>query len=169
MAAPRLSRSTRIWLVIAAVAVALLAAAGGSYMAVNAGGSPAAVTTATPDATPTSPFITVTPPQATATVADPPLPSDTVTPDASLPPDFPPVQCGGPRYHLNIQKLRDHPNLAGAVVTEINQDTVRIDIDGVDFLITGWGGSLSFGGYAPSSDELFEQVVSAAHAVRYEC
>jgi hypothetical protein len=177
MAASRLSRSTRVWLVIAVGAVALLIAAGGSYVAVNAGGSPAAVTTETPETTlvPASPSPTLEPPLATGTppaavTATPPTEG---TPTSSFP--SPGISCpdGAPHYHVNIEKfqeeLRQQAGLEDAVVTEVDLDTVRVEFQGMELTLTGWGESSTIGGTGDPSRELFERFVAAIDAVLFAC
>lgn len=162
------------------VAVGLVTAAlgGGVYFLAQAGAADDERVFVAGTATAAETPVTQTPPAATGTSAPPTQPptqapppvSPSPTRDYSLPPDFPPVDCGGPRYHLNIEKLQAHPNLAGAVITEMDLDTVRIEIEGQEFTVTGWGGDVGIGGAGPEpSQGLFERVVAAIDAVRFEC
>jgi hypothetical protein len=79
------------------------------------------------------------------------------------------VDCGGPRHRLNVDKLRAQPQLADAAVTVVDDDTVQIDIQGVQFVVNGWGQSSSIGESEGAPDHLFDQVVAAIDAVLFEC
>ena len=154
------------------VGVYFLAQAGGAddqpvFVAgtATAGGDPPTYTPGV--ATGTLPAPSATPPAAST---QPPPISPSPTRDFSLPADFPPVDCGGPRYHLSIEKLQAHPNLAAAVITEVDLDTIRIEIQGAEFLITGWAGDFTIGWAGPEpGQELLEQVAVAVESVLFEC
>ena len=161
-------RPQRPWLLIAAV-VALLAIGGGSYVAVNAGSSLAPAPTATPTATAPAERATATatptePPASTAT-SEPP--TATATPQVSLNPG---IDCPKrTHFHLNIDNLAARPGLAAAVVTEIDDRRVRLELEGVEFIIDGWGEAVGLAWRGDPSDELRERVQLALDAVRYEC
>ncbi len=161
-------RPLRPWLLIAAV-VALLAIGGGSYVAVNAGSSPAPVPTATPTATATAERATATP-----TPTEPPAATATSVPPAATPTEIlnvhPRIDCPKrTNIHVNIDKLAAQPGLEGAVITEIDDRSVRIEIEGIELIITGWGEVVGLGGPGDPSSELRERIHLAIDAVAYEC
>jgi hypothetical protein len=154
------------WLLVPVAAGALTFACG-----VNTGDStqlPLAETAATQ--APTATWTAMpTPPPATPTLP-PGSSGEAAAPTATPLSPKPDIDCPGPpRYHLSIEKLQAQPGLAGAIITEVDIDTIRIDIQGVYFLFTGWGEHSSIGGSGTTNDQLFEQVVSALDAVLFEC
>jgi hypothetical protein len=112
-------------------------------------------------ATPTPPPATPTPPAGSSGEAAAP----TATPLSPKPA----IDCKGPRYRLNIEKLQAQPTLAGTTITEVDIDTVRIDLAGFEYDITGWGEFIDIGGTGGGGDELFHQIAAAVDAVAYEC
>ena len=154
--------------VLALVVLTVMFALGGALLAAACGG----------DSTEPEPTIATITPQSTAAPTatqepvptDPPAPTATPQPPARTATFAPGPTCPPRTYnHVNIDLLRLQPGLAGAVITEINDSTVRIVLQGVEFDITGRGTLVGFGGRGDPSDELFEQVVGAVDAVRYQC
>jgi hypothetical protein len=166
--------SRLVWIAIASV-VGLLVAGFATYFAVNAGdssgGAPTVQQTTTTELSTTPPPLTEPPTETAPAPTEgptPPSPSPTATFDSNLPPDLPPEYCDPPRTHLNVEKLRAQPNLTGAVITEVDLDTVRVEIKGVEMFVNGWGGLVGFDSNG-ATDQLFEQVATAVNAVRFEC
>ena len=71
--------------------------------------------------------------------------------------------------HLNIDLLRLQPGMADAVISEIDSNSIRVVLQGVEFIITGRGKLIGIGGSGDPSAELFEQVALAIDAVAFEC
>lgn len=165
------------FLKVALVAVSIGGLSAGAYYAyqIGPGGSDGSSVQAAPTISATE-----SPTQAPATpspTAEPPTP----TPTSTLEPTALPtptqsfsVDLGGecPKRmhgHLNIELLRADSQLTGAVISEIDTYSVRIEIEGIDFIITGWGEDIDIGLHGNPSDDLFERVVSAMDAVNFEC
>ena len=101
---------------------------------------------ATVSASPTTPPATLTP--TTEPTAVPPTRSPTAT---ALPPapTQPPAATVDPdcaqrtHNHLNIDKLAAQPTMADAVITELDDDSIRIIFEGVEVIVSGIGSSLA--------------------------
>jgi hypothetical protein len=170
----RLPKSAPVWAALAA-ALLLIAAGAGSYVVVSAGGGAGATPTREPStatATATAVETAGTPAASGTATSLPPTSQPSAEPTSTSGPIHPGITCGDgePRYHLNIEKLQAHPNLTGAEITEVDLDTIRIDIEGIEIFVTGWGeAGLAIAGYDPIPDDLFAQVALALDAVQYEC
>jgi hypothetical protein len=90
----------------------------------------------------------------------------TNTPRPSLNPK---VDCGGPRYRLNVDKLGEQPSMAGAELSVVDEYSVRIVLQGEEFIITGWGEVVDIGGPGNPKPELLHLLSSAIDAVLFEC
>ena len=127
--------------------------------------------TASPTATQTTPTPTAEP-----TIAPPtPSPSATTVPTLPPPATQPPAPtvdpaCAARDYnHLNIERLRAEPGLEEAAISEINAYNVRIEIEGIEFIITGWGEDMGIGGWGQPSDELMSIVQRAVDELTFVC
>lgn len=123
---------------------------------------------------------TVSPTAAVATsapTAEPPTPPPTSTSVPSALPTAtqffsaaPDIGCPKRMHnHLNTEKLRADSRLTGAVVSEIDISRVRIEIEGVEFIIIGWGEDVGIGGYGNPSEDLMLRVQLAVDALTFEC
>ena len=98
------------------------------------------------DGTEPEPTIATITPESTAAptvTAAPQPPAATATPQPPAPTATDP-SVGCPKRtnnHLNIDKLRLQPGMTGAVVTEIDDREIRIVLQGVEFIISGWASS----------------------------
>ena len=125
--------------------------------------------TASPTATQETPTATAEP-----TIV-PPTPSPSATAVPTLPPPATEVPSPTPdpacaardHNHLNIEKLAAQPNMIGAVITEIDDDTIRIVFEGVEVIVEGSGNLLTFSGKLTREQQT--RVVTAIDAVLYEC
>ncbi len=133
---------------------------------------------ATAPASPTAPQATLTP----TTEAPTPQPTPSPLPSATSVPTLPPTQpppteaptvdpdCAKRTHnHLNIDKLRLDPRMNGATITEVDDRTIQIEIDGLLFTVDGWGEVMIIGIPRGVSDSLDSQITGAAEALRYEC
>ena len=105
---------------------------------------------ATVSVSPTAPLATLTP--TTEPTVAPPTPLPSVT---ALPPTLPPAPTQPPaatvdpdcaqrtHNHLNIDKLAAQPTMADAVITELDDDSIRIIFEGVEVIVSGLGSSLA--------------------------
>ena len=166
------------FLKVAAVAVVTGGFAGGIYWAVQISESEgsSAFGQAVPSAT-----VTIAPQGTAAPTAtpQPPLPTDppayTATPKPPQPPAptamFTPKPTCPPRTnnHLNMDLMRLQPGLTDAVISEIDDNRIRIVVQGVEFIITGVGKLVGLGGTGDPSSELRTQMWRAVDAVRYQC
>ncbi|MCH8008352.1 MAG: hypothetical protein IIC91_05755 [Chloroflexi bacterium] len=53
------------------------------------------------------------------------------------------------------------------MTSEIDDDTIRIDVEGIEVIVRGWGEVVTFHG--DSNNEQLTRFVHAVDAVRYEC
>ncbi len=156
------------------LALMVLLALGGALLAAACGESEGSSAFGQAETTLT---VTITPQSTAAPTAtqepvptDPPAPTATPQPPAPTATYTPKPTCPPRTYnHVNIDLLRLQPGMTGAVITEIDDNKIRIVLQGVEFDITGRGTLVGFGGRGDPSDELFEQVVGAIDAVRYQC
>ena len=138
-----------------------------------AGAASGAATGATAAASPTA---LLSPPTPTA---EPPTPQPTPAASA-LPPTQPPPQAEAPpaptpdpacaardHNHLNIEKLRDQPTMADAVITEVDDDSIRIIFEGVEVIVSGIGSSLAI--RTNLANERLAPLTRAIDAVANEC
>ena len=124
---------------------------------------------ASPTASPPTPAPTAEPAAAQPTaqptstselvLLPPPTQFPSVTPD--------PACLTRDHNHLNIDKLAAHPNMAGAVITEIDDDSIRIVFEGVEVIVEGSGKLLTFSGKLTREQQT--RVVTAIDTVLYEC
>ena len=72
-------------------------------------------------------------------------------------------------HHLNIERLQAQPGMEEAVITEIDENEISLELRGIELVISGWGKLIGIGGPGDPSNELLEQIGMAIDAVRYEC
>ncbi len=169
MAGRRIGSIAKRWpllavLLIAAVAVACSGGEDGSPTP-----EPSATTTATAEATPTE-VATSTPtvlPSPTSTsvlpvVLPPPLPSPTTQVQSIVPPNG----CSG-HSHVAIELLAAQPGMEEAVITEVNDSSIRVELFDTEIIIIGTGDSIHI--HTDLSNDELDQISTAVDAVRYEC
>ena len=164
---------------VALVVVAVGGLTAGAYFTyqIGPGGSAGADVPAgaTEAASPTTTLETVTPTATAEPTIVPPTPSPSATAVPTLPPPATEVPSPTPdpacaardHNHLNIEKLAAQPNMIGAVITEIDDDTIRIVFEGVEVIVEGSGNLLTFSGKLTREQQT--RVVTAIDAVLYEC
>ena len=113
---------------------------------------------ASPTPTSESPLNGPTAPTATS---QPPAPAATFTPGPTCAPRT--------HNHLNIDLLRLQPGLEGAIITEIDDNSIRIVVQGVELIITGSGKLIGIGGPGDPSRELLVLLSRAIDAANYQC
>ncbi|MCH8026257.1 MAG: hypothetical protein IH866_05630 [Chloroflexi bacterium] len=123
-----------------------------------------AVPTVTQEPAPTerpAPTATPQPPAPTATPL-PPAPTTTYTPGPTCPPRT--------HRHLDIGTMRLQPGFTDAIITEIDADSIRIVVQGVELIITGSGKVIGIGGPGDPSRELLVLLSRAIDAANfYQC
>ena len=153
----------------------------GAYFAyqIGPGGSAGADAPAgaTEAASPTATLETVTPtaeptivpptPSPSATALSPTQPPPTTTQPPTPTPD--PACAARDHNHLNIDKLAAQPNLGDAIVTEVDDRAVRIELEGSEFIVQGWGEVVIIREPPSVDDELSALIGGAVDNVRYEC
>ena len=65
-----------------------------------------------------------------------------------------------------MDRLRLQPSLTDAVTSEIDDDTIRIDVEGIEVIVRGWGEVVTFHG--DLSNEQQTRILHAVDTVRYE-
>ena len=131
----------------------------------------------TPDTSPTVTPVAEATPTLAATLTPTPLPSPTAT---NVPPTIPPpsptqlqsfaprISCPGRTHqHLNIELLAAQPGMEDAVITEVDEHTIRVEVDGIDVVVRGWLKVMGFHGDL-TNDQL-DQISIAVDAVVSEC
>ena len=174
MAEHRIGYLPRRWLLLAVFVCSIVAVACSGGGGDNLTPEPTATMTPKIDvplpvaATPT---VTLTAlPSPTSTVVAPvalptPLPSPTQL--LSLAPQ---VSCPErTHHHLNIELLTAQPGMEGAVIMEIDDRSIRIELEGSEFLIEGWLKVVGIGEPPDVNESLSRRVGGAVDAVRYEC
>lgn len=167
MAERRIGLISKRWLLLAVLAFAVVAVAcnGGD------GESPTpepSVTTTTTD----EPTLTVLP---TLTPTALPSPTSTSVPPVALPAPLPsPTQIQSiapqitcPTSHLNIELLGAQPGMEEAVITEVADSSIRVELFDNEIIIIGTGDSIHI--HADLSNDELDQISTAVDAVRYEC
>ena len=125
-------------------------------------------------ASPTASQETLTPTAEPTTT--PPTPSPTSEPTLPPTPTQPPTPTVDPacaergHNHLNIDLLSADSGLVGAVISEIDEYSVRIEIEGAELVITGWGEDIGIGRRTSNiGADLMERVVNAIDAANFVC
>ena len=107
-------------------------------------------------------------------IAEPPTPTPTSTLEPTVLPTAtqnltqPVDECPKrTNNHLNIDKLSLQPGMTDATITEIDQNSIRIEFDGVEAIVRGRSGVLGIHGDL-SNDQL-DRLSLAIDAVLNEC
>ena len=126
-----------------------------------------------------SPTALLLPPTPTAEPPTPqPTPAATALPPTQPPPtptqvvfsSGPNIECPNRSHnHLNIDKLRADARLVGAVISEIDEFKILIEIEGVEFTFIGWGENTSILIRGDPTGDLSERVGLATDDVNFEC
>jgi hypothetical protein len=65
--------------------------------------------------------------------------------------------------------LRAQPGIADAVITEIDENSLLVEIQGIEIILDGWGSVVRIGGPGDPSNDLLDELLFAINGVRYEC
>lgn len=175
MAEPRFGNFPRRWPLLAVFVIAAVVAACGGDDA----GRP------TPEPSPTARRAGTPAPTTVVTLTPTPLPSPAPT---GVPPTMPPTPAPSPTQfqslapeincpdgiiydhsHLNIERLAAQPGMEDAVITEIDDSTIRIRTDEYVVEVQGVGKVVGVGGPDDLTNDQLTLISRAIDAVRYSC